>query len=154
MLKKEKELSRQFSRRKKIKKTQSSGGYFFRLPPIIYIADCSPICNTNLLSGLHSSNKTVIYMYISVYLKLKPSSESWNRLNVGSICGTREAEGALEELLYCCRRDHKSLYSLSSFGYSPSNACFKNVDAASRKEIIKQQQIALEMPIVSSVESK
>ena len=34
------------------------------------------------------------------------------------------------ERLNCCKRFQRSLYSRRSFGYSPSNACFKNEEAA------------------------
>ena len=86
------------------------------------------------------SNKTV------TYLGLKSSSEAWNRLNEGSICGTREAEGAFEGLLNCCKRDHKSLYSRSSLGYSPSNACFKNVDARIKGKYLTKQKNYVTLP--------
>ena len=75
---------------------------------------------------------------LQTYLILKSSSGAGNRLNDGSICDTRVAAGTFEALLNCCRRDHKSLYSRRSFGYSPSNACFKNVDA--RKTVAKKTQ--------------
>ena len=67
------------------------------------------------------------------YLTLNSSSVHGNRLNEGSNCGTIEAEGAFEGPLNCCRRDQRSLYSRRSLGYSPSNACFKNVDAREKK---------------------
>ena len=68
-------------------------------------------------------------------LKLKSSSDAGKRPKEGSNCIPRDTEGEFEALLNCCKRDHRSLYNRSSLGYSPSNACFKNVEAK-RKETI------------------
>lgn len=68
-------------------------------------------------------------------LKLKSSSDAGKRPKEGSNCIPRDTEVEFEALLNCCKRDHRSLYNRSSLGYSPSNACFKNVEAG-RKETI------------------
>ena len=74
-------------------------------------------------------------MQTATNLKLKSSSDAEKRPKEGSNCIPRDTEVEFEALLNCCKRDHRSLYNLSSLGYSPSNACFKNVEAG-RKETI------------------
>lgn len=85
---------------------------------------------------MRGSIQTNTFSEGKTYLILNSSSEAGNRLNEGSICDTREADGTFDALLNCWRRDHRSLYSRSSLGYSPSNACFKNVEATKRRSPI------------------